>query len=517
MTASSFPRTCRTIIRFFSASLLLAGTLAMAAESSTFTAIQLQPRADAHGGQLTLLTPPPEKLKVYTGKLLLFKPAPAKTTLSINLPVPADGYYHIACNFVYGPWRNGRYGMYSAFADGVGLKNAPHYMHGWYGANPDVPYQIGIKELGTIFLRAPDVELTFVRDTKADGDLFGLELVRLEPVDPPNTTATERIARVPDRPVATPIAATLPACRIEAEQPLTWVTPVPALKKPVTLDGDLADWDFSKPLITINAASITGRGYGAPAPENDTDLSAVAQLAWDKTNLFFAARMTDDMLAKTEPGKWSSFWSHDGMVFATHTPPWIAKREGKSSVVKDFSAGFNCYSAGGSPRVFPAGTRYFVKPVTGGYTIEAAIPFAALGFSPQADDRFPFMLIAVDMDPGKPAGLQFKQYLWNTRGGDSLRWGEMRLVTDKGWSADLIPEKETYGAGQSLRYVGMIDVFKSGLTLKSVQIVNLQSGQVVCSEPVRLKLTANRRLRLHGELHLPQLKEGQYDLRLQVE
>ncbi|MHB9022944.1 MAG: sugar-binding protein [Armatimonadota bacterium] len=504
--------------RLFVASLLVIACTAAMSAPLTYTAEQLHPAADAHGGQLTLLTPPGEKLKVATGKLLLFKPARAKTTLSITLPVPADGYYRVSCCFVYGPWRDGHYGMYSVFADGVGLKNAPYYMHGWYGRGANPPYRMGTKDLGAIFLRAPSVELAFTRETKTSGDLLGLEWVRFEAVNPAKLSETERNVRVPEKPAAAPVTAKWPPCAVEAEASLSWLTAVPAPAKPVTLDGDLAEWDFTKPLVTITAATITGRGYGAPAPDNDADLRLVGQLAWDATNLYFAARVKDDMAAKTEPGKpWSSFWSHDGIVFSAHTPPWIAKRQGTSSVVKSVTAGFNYYSPGCAPRDLPAGTRYFIRPAPGGYTVEAAIPFAALGFSPRADDRFPFMLIAVDMDPEKPAGRQFKQYLWNTRGGDSLRWGEIRLVTGKGWSADLSTENDRYEASEPLRYVGMLDVYKSGLTLKAVQVVDQQSGQVVFTQPVAIKLNANRRIRIHGELPLPQLKDGQYDLRLVVE
>ncbi|MHB9133991.1 MAG: sugar-binding protein [Armatimonadota bacterium] len=498
--------------------LLVCGSLTLAAPMM-FTAEQLLPGADACGGRLDLLAPPPEKLKVESGKLLLFKPAPTKTTLILTLPVPADGYYRISCRYVYGPWRNGHYGMYSVFADGVGLQNAPHYMHGWYGAGVTPAYRMGDKELGAVFLCAPSVTLAFTREVKNDGDLLGLEWVRLEAVDPVKLTETERNRRVPERPAATMApAAPWPTCQVEAEMPFGWMTPAPPLAKPVTLDGNLAEWDFAKPLIAITAASITGRGTGAPPPDNDADLSLTAQLAWDAANLYLAARVRDDMPAKTVPGKpWSSFWSHDGLVFQTHTPPWITRRAGISSTVKDLCVGFNYYSPGAAPRELPGGIQYRIQPAKDGYTLEAVIPFTALGCTPVAGDRLPFLLIAVDMDPGKPAGREFKQYLWNTRGGDFTRWGEMRLATSTGWCADVLPEKEAYQPGQPLRYLAMLDVFKPGLTLKAVQVVDAQTGKVLFSEPVALKLTANRRLRLRGELPVPQLKEGRYDIRLQVE
>ncbi len=310
---------------------------------------------------------------------------------------------------------------------------------------------------------------------------------------------------VPEKPAPEELG---PPCVIEDAVPLAWVTPAP--RGTVTVDGKLAEWNLAPPPIAIDAKSIAGRGYGAPSPESDADLSVAGALAWDDTTLYFAARVRDDDLAR--PGAaWESFWSHDGIVVQLCMPPWLSD---KPRVV---TYGFNYYPPGGAPRSLPGGVRYVIATETDGYTIEAAIPFAALGVTLRADDRLPFMLIPVDVDPKAPAGRQFQQYLWNTRGGDALRWGEVRLMTERGWAASLTPEQTTYAPGVPLRYIGVIDVFRKGLAITAVEVVNNETGEVVASEAVRVSLPANLRVRVRGDVPLPALPAGRYDVRVKVE
>ena len=468
--------------------LLAVATSVGAALGAELTAQSLLPLADPHGGYLALIEPPADKLKPPTGKFLLFK----GETLSLRLPVPEDGCYRIASRLVFGPWRDGRYGMFRAKADGVALEG---YYHGWYGRGTTPAYRMQDKAWGVAFLRKPAVELSFHLEPKQAGDLLGIEIVRLERVaDDP------KAPRVPERPKA---KDAWPLCVVDAQLPLDWVLPVPLDPRAFEPDGQLEDWGTVGLPFAIDARTIAARGYGAPPPDSNRDLSLYAGLAWDGAALRFAASVWDDERADTKPGdKWSGFWSHDGVVVLLHAAD------------RDLTVGFNYYSPGCSPRPLPGGVRYAAKPREGGYDLEGDIPFAAIGLSPRVGDRLHFMLIAVDIDPSAPAGQRFQQYLWNTRMGDAPRWGEIRLVGPDGWGADLTPEREAAPLGRPLRYVGMADVFKADVTLRAIEVVEAASGAVVQRLPIDLKLAAGRRYRLRGSIPPPILAAGKIELRL---
>ena len=460
-----------------------------------WTAEKLLPLADAHGGSVAVVQPPEDRLKLATGKLLVFKPAIGSEVLSLRVPVPKDGCYRITTRLVFGPWRDGRYGMYRAKADGVTLEG---YYHGWYGRGTTPAYRMRTKDWGTAFLRAPFVELSFHLEPKQAGDLLAIETLALKPVaDDP------KAPRVPERP-APPPDARWPACEIDGAQPLDWVLPVPWDNRKFRPDGDLADWSQVGMPHVIDAKTIVGRGYGAPPPESNRDLSVTAGLTWDATGLRIAASMWDDELAATKPGgKWASFWSHDGLVVLLH--------EGEG---KELTVGLNYYSPGSRPRPLPGGVAYAAKPREGGYDLEAVVPFAAFRHTARPGDRLRMMLIAVDIDPSQPGGRRFQQYLWHTRMGDSLRWGEIRLVGPEGCGGDLTLEHGRHVPGQRLRYLGLVDVFaRAERTLDAIEVVDAATGAVASRVAVGLKLPAERRIRLRGELDLPQLPAGRYELR----
>ena len=481
-----------------------------AAPPAELAAEQLLPLADAHGGTLSLITP--DRLQVKTGKVLLFKPARGEERLSLRLPVRQDGYYRVRTHLVVGPWRDGRYGLYRARADGVALHR---HFHGWYGRGTSPAYRMRWHDWGGVFLRKPFVELSFHRDTKQAGDLLALEAVRLEPAAPAKLTEAERARRVPERPETRRRDGWAP-CAIDAALSLEWVTAVPPRKAAVAVDGDLSEWGFSRPLIVVDAASIRGRGYGAPPPDGDADLSLAAQMAWQGATLYFAARVRDDELAETKAGKpWSSFWSHDGIVVLTHAMPRSGRRAGEGAAPEpQLTVGLNYHSPGCPPRKLPRGVRYVAKPCKHGYTLEAAVPFAALGLAAGAGERLRFMLIPVDIDPSAPAGERFQQYLWNTRGGGARRWGEVRLVGPDGWGGDLTLEREACAGGQAMRYIGVVDVFQRDLALRAIDIVDADSGTAVSRMPVELRLKAGRRYRLRGEVPPPHPLPRRCELRL---
>jgi len=488
-------------------------------------AAELLPRAAASEGLLYLVTPPEGILyrsdRRETEELLAFVPNCRKDTVSVVLPVARDGWYRVVGLHLFGAWREGRHGWYKLRADGVTL---PGQFHGWYGARPPGHYPkargyIRGVEWGVVYLRAPTVTLTFYQPGGVG--MLMTDRLGLEPVEEAELKEEEKKLRVAAGPPEAPSG--WPVCAIDGTESVEWVTPVFRRAGGITVDGDLRDWDLSAPTIIINEQTMKKRGWCSPPPEGDRDLSVVGQLLWDDERLYLAARVTDDERAQTPGGQqWGSPWSYDGFAFFVNVPRWIQESSrGSAEGSNEVMFGLNYHSDGVPPRELAGGSRYVAKAVEGGYVIEAALTFESLGFSPRAGDRGRLFIIAVDHDPSKGKSTwsapAFGQYGWNTRGGDVRGRGELRLLSPAGWGGELVPETAVCGIGDKLRYVGTLDSFRPGLTLKAVEVFRVDTGSAVHAAPVGRSLQQGRRYRLRGELQLPPLAPGRYGLRLVVE
>jgi hypothetical protein len=200
---------------------------------------ELRARAHAGSGTLRREAPPADRLKLQGGTLLLFKPGRPGGALTVRVPVPQSGPYRVSTRLVFGPWRDGRYGLYRLKADGVVLDR---HFHGWYGRGTTPPYRLTWKNWGAVFLRQPSVTLTFEHDPARRGELLGIERLRLEPVAEDALSPEERQRRVPERPKAKPTdaaGAPLPPWFVEdpGHYVLAETTPAsehPIPQKPVT-------------------------------------------------------------------------------------------------------------------------------------------------------------------------------------------------------------------------------------------------------------------------------------------
>ena len=82
--------------------------------------------------------------------------------------------------------------------------------------------------------------------------------------------------------------------RVTAYDGSDWAAEAHRIAKPLTIDGDLSDWDFADPIPLLCANQIVSEGGYKWTPEN---LSGVAQLAWDADALYVAAKVRDDVHA----------------------------------------------------------------------------------------------------------------------------------------------------------------------------------------------------------------------------
>ncbi|MHB9026561.1 MAG: sugar-binding protein [Armatimonadota bacterium] len=472
-------------------------------------------------GKAYLISPRLEEIMHISGRpagqVLLFFPEGPGQPLTVTLPVPASGYYRLIGTHIYGAWKQGRYGLFTATADGMPL---PGKHHGWYGpAGPPVDWPKSRCHLldinwGVIYLEAPRVELSF---SAMDNGLFGIERLRLDPVAADKLTPAEKARRVPT-PTSSTVAAdetTAPFCAVRDLGSLQWVLPVPMRK--VTLDGALAEYDLTRPSIIASAKTIDTLGWKSPPPEGDADLSALARFAWDAENLYVAARVTDDQLAETAGQQaWGSPWGHDSVVARLLPPDWLTGGPRATGPVgSDLYFGLSYYSSVTGPRPLPGGARYLAVRTKQGYDIEAALPFATLGFRPEAGDRLPGMLILSDVDPQKPPEKRFDQYGLPTRGFGTRQVAQLRLLGPDGWGADFILSRTELAAGGSVRFLGYVDVFAKPLAVIGVELVSKDTGKAVLRLSVAKTLAPGRRYEVNGLLRLPaDLPPGKYDLRL---
>jgi hypothetical protein len=155
-----------------------------------------------------------------------------------------------------------------------------------------------------------------------------------------------------------------------------------------------------------------------------------------------------------------------------------------------------------------------VNDTADGYTLEAAISFASMGWKPaEVGDRFPLGLILVDVDPHKPGGQQFDQYGWNYGPGSTAGTGEARLMGAEPAAGEIIAERETLTPGAPLRYVGTIDA-QGPATLQSLEVAPAGGGAAVASFALGKAIAAPGRHRVWGQLPLPALPAGQYEVRM---
>jgi len=179
---------------------------------------------------------------------------------------------------------------------------------------------------------------------------------------------------------------------------------------PFALDGALEDWaGVPGPLPLNRPAQAT---WGGAAWKSPADLSAKVWIAWRHDLLYLAAEVEDDQLRRKERG--AGLWKDDCLqILLDLAPDAEPGRDGFGN--GQFQLGF-------SPGTFPKtgdalldcppeaycfkpenlplpGARIAAQPTARGYTLEAAVPWAALGIpSPAAGLPMRFEVAVFDRD-----------------------------------------------------------------------------------------------------------------------
>ncbi len=157
------------------------------------------------------------------------------------------------------------------------------------------------------------------------------------------------------------------------EAPFSSVTALHA-GAPPTVDGNLTEWQaLTQTLLNKDTASSID---GSETSPSTADLSMNLRAAWDPEALYFAATISDDVLVGNNS---SQIWGDDTLELGIRV----------GSTTHQFTLAVDGRQA--DQGVLISSLTYFTRTVAGGWTLEVAIPPAALGLTTlAANQSYPF-------------------------------------------------------------------------------------------------------------------------------
>jgi len=140
--------------------------------------------------------------------------------------------------------------------------------------------------------------------------------------------------------------------------------------RPITVDGQLDEWDGAQPLPVDSREQILRGGASWPGPE---EASFTLYWMWDDTHLYVAARMRDPEHVQNETGP--SAWRGDTLWLYLNTPGDHRRVDVKLTLSQtpDGPQVWNW-----TAQAFLPGAELAWQPVEGGYVYEAALPLESL-------------------------------------------------------------------------------------------------------------------------------------------
>ena len=204
----------------------------------------------------------------------------------------------------------------------------------------------------------------------------------------------------------------------------------------VTIDGTIESvWSNA---VSYNCENVPN---GASEITDDNDLSGSFRMLWDANNLYILAEVTDDIIKDDS----DSPWQDDGIEIFID----IGNDKADSYGDDDYQYGFE---AGGSnfteyKHDSTTGVSYSAASVTGGYVIEAQIPWSTLGETAAVDVLMGFDINLVDDDTGGDSFDSKKSYYNEnpTSHNDPSTLGFAQLAGDDGTTYFTLTTSATNG------------------------------------------------------------------------
>lgn len=290
----------------------------------------------------------------------------------------------------------------------------------------------------------------------------------------------------------------------------------------VKVDGNLNEWGEIGKAVTIDVENF-GNGYVGGAFRGVEDCSARLRVAYDLDRLYVALSVRDDSVRPLEkpsgvPGR---FWEQDGLGLYLDVPgtsvasgrfntkptrPW------QPEPILQLTPSTERFGAA----VLPEGSEWGCTLSATGYTVEASVPWTALGWHPQAGDRIFFAAILADIDRG-PDGKDgpLHQIIWH-QGRTTVRpatreYAEARLMNAAGFGGELITSQSTVAQGDPLDWKLLADADQPGWRIEQVALIG-PGGQAQLLSRGPSALDPARRLLLSGDVETAELPLGAYIL-----
>jgi hypothetical protein len=191
-------------------------------------------------------------------------------------------------------------------------------------------------------------------------------------------------------------------------------TSAPAASPRPQIDGDLGEWTGLNG-TTLSAADASHAEGSQPAPAAD-DLSGALRMAYTADTLYLAAEITDDAIIG---GDSADPREDDALELGLRTPA------GELHRIVLAADGRRTMDGAAAPSVVAV-----TRTVPGAWTLEVAIPAAALGLSPLAAGQqisFTFALDDDDVGQGSPPQTRLF-WLGSSTAADAADWGVLRLA-----------------------------------------------------------------------------------------
>ncbi|NQX58665.1 sugar-binding protein [Paenibacillus qinlingensis] len=178
---------------------------------------------------------------------------------------------------------------------------------------------------------------------------------------------------------------------------------------PVTIDGNLTetDWQITTPITkTVSGATYTSSQFG---------------VMWDSTYLYVGVNIADPALFNDSTNIYDDD-SFDIYIDANHNRNFTY-----DAYDRQFAFGYNDLT-GSEKAGHLTGVLFKTTPITGGYSLEAAIPWSNLGITPTAGMKFGFDIANNDDSNG---GARDSQTMWNGTGNNwtnTAAFGDVLLL-----------------------------------------------------------------------------------------
>ena len=199
---------------------------------------------------------------------------------------------------------------------------------------------------------------------------------------------------------------------------------------PPTINGIWSDWNT--PQLPIGHIV-----FGASKWKGASDLSAAYRIGWDNTNLYIAVKVNDNVYSQLSSG--ATLYKGDSLEILFNTDPASASST-QGLVESDYQLGISPGNPtpGNNPQAylwFPAdkagsqsSVRIAAVAMTGGYRVEAAIPWSIFGVTPASGQQYGFAISVSDDDqPNTAVQEKMISTAANRKLVDPTTWGLLTL------------------------------------------------------------------------------------------